>query len=227
MSALKRFTLAASALAVAGLAGCGGGGGAGSEASVNTFPVEAVFVSASTGGLSLNGSAVDGTDTWTISMTISPAADQVFEGVTVKQAVVAMTVKKNGVTALATSGQSFFTINPYAPKGLLLADGSYGVQTVAASVVPVSASVGGSGALGKITVYPDAGKASTLFTQEATWTLETDSASTAFLCTNTAAKDNSNQTISTTAGCYKINSAGTVVGMRWTVAVAGKTLTFR
>lgn len=227
MSAKKRLSMAASALALVGLTGCGGGGGGGTEASVSSFPVEQVFVSASTEGLSLNGSAVDGADTWSVSWTLTPAADQVFEGVMSKQSVLAMTIKKNGVTVLSTSAQNFFVTNPYALKGLILADGSYGVQTVAASPLPVTAKVGTGGAYGKVTVYGDAGKANTLFTQEATWTLEADTVDTAFLCANTTAKDNASQIISTTAACYKINPKGTVIGMKWTTAVAGKTLTFR
>jgi hypothetical protein len=66
-----------------------------------------------------------------------------------------------------------------------------------------------------------------LFTQEATWTLEADTATTAFLCANTTAKETDGQVMATTAGCYKISTAGTVVGIKWTVAVAGKTLKFR
>lgn len=219
---------AAIAFAIAGLVGCGGGGGGDSSAaSTASFPVEAVFVNAITQGISLNGSAVDGSDTWTISVTSVPAADQTFEGVVAKQAAVSTTVKKNGVTVLSSGGQSFSTINPYSPKGLTLVDGSYGVQTVAASVVPVTANVGSSGSLGKITIYQSAAKATTLFTQEATWTLEADTAGTAYLCTNTTAKDTDNQVIATTASCNKINPAGAVVGVKATLAVAGKTLTFR
>lgn len=227
MSQKKRFLMAASALAFVGLVGCGGGGSGGSEASGANFPVEAVFQNASTGGLALNGSAVDGADRWSISLALTPAADEVFERAIAKQNVTAITIKKNDVNALSSSGRSFFAVNPFAPKGLILADGSYGVQTVAASALPITAKVGSGGSYGKITVYQDASKANTLFTQEATWTLEADTVDTAFLCTNTTAKDNSSQVISTSAGCYKIDSKGTVVGMKWTIAVADKTLTFR
>lgn len=228
MVAKKCHRLMVTALAVASLVACGGGGGGGgSEVSSVSFPVEAVFVGANTGGLSVSGGTVDGSDNWTINLTMAPAADQTFEGVAVKQSLTSVTIKKNGATVVSSGGQGFFSTNPYAPKGLILADGSYGVQSVPANVLPATANVGSSGSLGKVTIYQNSSKATTLFTQEGTWTLEADTATTAYLCTNTTAKNTSNQLISTTAGCYKINTAGTVVGLRWTLAVAGKTLTFR
>jgi hypothetical protein len=162
-----------------------------------------------------------------MAMSVTPAPDESFEGTTAKKSVTAITIKKNGTTVLSSGGESFYSINPLKTKGLKLNDGHYGVATVAGSAMSNSAVVGNSGSLGTVTVYTNASKSSIAFTQEATWTLEEDTATTAYACTNTTAKDTTGVLITTTSGCYKIDANGTIKGMKYTLAVAGKTLVFR
>lgn len=172
---------------------------------------------------------MDGTDTWTMALSVSPAADETFEGATTKKSVNAITIKKNGTTVLSSGGESFFSINPFKTKGIKLNDGHYGVATVAGGAMSNAAVVGNSGSLGTVTVYASASKSSVSFTQEATWTLEEDTATTAYACTNTTAKDTAGSVLTTTSGCYKIDPNGTIKGMKYTLYVpaAGKTLVFR
>jgi len=230
---MKIKTTLAVALSAAFLSACGGGSdGDASPAPVTpvaatTFPLNTAYTQVSTTGISLNGTAVDGADTWTMALSVTPAADQTFEGATAKKSVQAITIKKNGATVLSSGGESFFTINPFMVKGLRLNDGTYGVQTVASSVLSNAAKVGDSGSLGITTVYPNSSKSSVLFTQEGTWTLEADTATTAFGCSNIIGKNTAGAVIASTSGCYKIDTNGTVKGMRYTLAVAGKTLVFR
>jgi hypothetical protein len=211
---------------VALLTACGGGGSS-TPTTTATYALDTAYTQASTGGVSLNGTAIDGADTWTLAMSLSPAADETFEGVTSKKAVQSLTIKKNGSTVLSSGGESFFSINPFKTKGLKLNDGSYGVQTVAGGALSNTAIVGNSGPMGTITVYSNSSKSSVLFTQEATWTLEEDTATTAFACINTTAKNTSGVVITTTSGCYKVDSSGTIKGLKYTLSVAGKTLVFR
>lgn len=162
-------------------------------------------------------------------MSTTPAADETFEGTTAKKAIASITIKKNGTTVLSSGGENFFSIAPFKTKGVKLNDGHYGVATIAGSAMSNTAVVGNSGSLGTVTVYSNALKSTISFTQEATWTLEEDTATTAFACTNTTAKDTTGALITTTSGCYKIDSNGTIKGMKYTlyVAAAGKTLIFR
>lgn len=164
-----------------------------------------------------------------MALSISPAADETFEGATAKKSVNAITIKKNGTTVLSSGGETFYSINPFKTKGLKLNDGHYGVATVQGGAMSNSAVVGNSGSLGSVTVYSNAAKTSISFTQEATWTLEEDTATTAYACTNTTAKNTTGSLITTTSGCYKIDPNGTIKGMKYTlyVAAAGKTLVFR
>lgn len=220
------------ALSAVLLSACGGGSDSPPAAPVvstaaTIFPLDTAYTQVSTTGISLNATAVDGADTWTMALSVAPAADQTFEGATAKKSVQAITIKKNGATALSSGGESFFTINPFMVKGLRLNDGTYGVQTVANSVFSNAAKVGDSGSLGITTVYPNSSKSSVLFTQEGTWTLEADTATTAFGCSNIISKSTAGAVIASTSGCYKIDTNGTVKGLRYTLAVAGKTLVFR
>lgn len=221
---LKLTTLLSTAFL---LAACGGGGGDDSVVSNSSFAVQTALQRALSDGVTLSGTAVDGSDTWTLMLNIAPAADEVFEGATSKKAVQSVTFKRNGTTAASTSVQNFFAINPYTPKGLIFTDGKYGLQTIAAGVVSDAARVGASGSLGKMTIYGDATKASVVQTQDATWTLEADTSTTAYACVNTTGKLPNNDVISTAAGCYKIDSSGAILGLRFTLQVSGKTLTFR
>ena len=180
-----------------------------------------------TSGISLAGTAVDGADTWTLSLSLAPAADEVFEGATSKKANESLTIKKNGVTVLTSSIESFFTTNPLVMRGAKYSDGSYAVATVANGALSNTAVVGNSGPFGTLTLYSNSSKTSVLLTQESTWTLETDTATTAYGCVNSVGKNASGAVVSTSAGCYKIDTSGAVKGMKWTLAVAGKTLVFR
>jgi hypothetical protein len=228
---MKKLTaISLTTCAIAAITACGGGGGGSTNSSSpTTYAVDTAYTQAATAGISLNGTAIDGADTWTMALSITPAADETFEGATAKKSVNAITIKKNGTTVLSSGGENFFSINPFKTKGLKLNDGHYGVATVAGSAMSNAAVVGNSGSLGTVTVYSNASKSTISFKQEATWTLEEDTASTAYACTNTTARDTNGTLITTTSGCYKIDPSGTIKGMRYTlfVAAAGKTLVFR
>ena len=229
---MKIKTTLAVALSAALLSACGGGSDSSPAAPVAptaaaTFPLDTAYTQVSTTGISLNGTFVDGADTWTMALSVTPVADQTFEGATAKKSVQAITIKRNGATIVSSAAESFFTINPFTVKGFKISGGSYGVQTVAGTALSNVAKVGDSGSLGSITVYTDSSKSSVFSTQQGTWTLEADTATTAFGCSNITVKDSSGNVGGTTSGCYKIDTNGTVKGMRYTIAVAGKTLVFR
>lgn len=225
----KLTTTGLAACVIASLTACGGGGGSTSNNTPTTFAVDTAYTQAATSGISLNGTAVDGADTWTMAMSVTPAADETFEGATAKKSVVSITIKKNGATVLSSGGESFFSINPFKTKGLKLNDGHYGVATVAGGAMSNAAIIGNNGSLGTVTVYASASKSTVSFTQEATWTLEEDTATTAYACTNTTAKDTAGALPTTTSVCYKIDANGTVKGMKYTLFIpaTGKTLVFR
>ena len=180
-----------------------------------------------TAGVTLNGTAIDGADTYTMAIAITPAADEVFEGVVSKKSIQSLTMKKNGAVLGATTISSYYTINPFTTKGASYSDGTYAVQTTTTGNFPTAARVGDSGTLGTLTLYTNASKTTVQTTTQATWTLEADTASTAFGCANMVLKDAAGTQTGTGAGCYKIDTNGNALGMRFTLSVAGKTLVFK
>lgn len=223
-----RTTLALS-LTSAFLAACGGGGGDSTPttASATTFPLDAAFAKAVINGVSLSGTAVDGVDTWTMTISLTPASDEAFEGVVRKKALQSLTIKKNGTVLTATNIQSYYSLNPFATQGARYSDGTYAVQTSTTGSFAVAAKVGDSGGLGILTLYTNASKTSVQSTTESTWTLEADTATTAFGCANSILKNSAGVQTGTAAGCYKIDTNGNALGMRYTLSVAGKTLVFK
>lgn len=191
-----------------------------------TFPLAAAYAKGFTTGLSLNGTAVDGVDTYTMTLSITPAADEVFEGVVSKKAIETLTMKKNGATVVTDTISNYFSISPMTTKGAIYSDGSYAVQTSTLGSFPLAAKVGDSGSLGTLTLYSNSSKSTVLSTQQSTWSMDADTASTAFGCGNSVFRDASGTQMGTTSGCYKIDTNGNILGMRYTITASGKTLIF-
>lgn len=213
------------------LSACGGGGSdpapAPTPVAAASFPLDAAYAKAMTTGVSLNGTAVDGADTYTMSLSITPASDAVFEGLVRKKSLEVLTLKKNGAVLTATSINAYYTINPFRTQGASYSDGTYAVQPNTTGTFPTTAKVGDSGALGTLILYANASKAIVLGTTQSTWTMEADTATTAFSCVNSVIKDAAGIQTGTAAGCYKIDTNGNALGMRYTLSVAGKTLVFK
>ena len=64
-------------------------------------------------------------------------------------------------------------------------------------------------------------------TMQSSWTLEADTATSAFGCSNGVVKNAAGIQTLTTAGCYKIDTNGNPLGLRFTLSVEGRTLVFR
>ena len=224
---MKIYQPIAGVLLAALLSACGGGGGDATPVAAASFPLDAAYTKAITNGVNLNGTAIDGSDTHTMSVSITPATDAMFEGVVRKKSIQALTIKKNGSVLGVTNIDLYYSLNPFTPQGASYSDGTYAVQTSIVGAFPATAKVGDSGALGTLTLYTNASKATVQSTTQSTWTLEADTATTAFGCVNSVIKSASGVQTGTGAGCYKIDTNGNVLGMRFTLSVAGKTLVFK
>jgi hypothetical protein len=178
-------------------------------------------------GITLNGTAVDGADTYTMSLSITPATDETFEGVVRKKSLEVLTLKKNGAVLNATNIDGYYSTAPFVQWGARYPDGTYAVQTSSTNVFPATAKVGESGAAGTLTLYTSSNKAAVQSTTQSTWTLEADTATTAWSCVNVIVKNAAGLQTSTSAGCTKFDTSGNSLGMRYTLSVAGKTLVFK
>ena len=225
---MKYQTILALALGTTFLAACGGGGSdTPSSTAAATFPLDAAYTKVMTTGVSLNGTAVDGADTYTLSLSIAPAGDEVFEGLASKKSILSLTMKKNGAVLGVDTISSYFSISPFTAKGARYSDGSYAVQTGNTGNLPTAAKVGDGGTLGTLTLYTSASKTTVKATTQSTWTLEADTVTTAFGCANSVVRDAAGTLTGTQSGCYKIDTNGNILGMRYTLSVAGKTLVFK
>lgn len=226
---MKHTKILALSCTTALLTACGGGGGGGDTAApaVFTFPVDAAYTKVMTTATSLSGTAVDGSDTYTLNLSVTPAADETFEGIARKKASQSLTIKKNGAVAVSANYDQFFSVAPFSSKGARYSDGTYGVAT-GTGAYSSSAKIGDSGQIGTLTVYTNSNKTAVVSTSDSTWNIEAaESASTAYACTNSSVKNASGVLVNTASGCFKIDNGGTVVGVKYTLAVAGKTLVFR
>ena len=219
---------AVSALLVA----CGGGGsdsspGTGGSGTSTSYSLDTFQSSFGSVPRSFSATASSGADTYTLFLSSTPAPDAVFEGALRKRATQTLTIRKNGVTIGASTFDNFYQATPWQVIGATYSDGTYAVATTLHPALPNAALVGSSGSLGVLTVYTNATKSTVVLRQEATWTLESDTATTALFCVSTVARNPAGSVVATTSGCTRYDTSGNSVGIRFTIAVDGLTLTFR
>ncbi len=204
-----------------------GGGGSSDTGTATAFPVDAAYTKVMTTANSFNATATDGADTYTMNLSIAPAADEAFEGVTRKKASQSLTIKKNGATAVAVSYDQYFSVSPFVSRGAKYSDGTYGVAS-GSGTLSTSAKIGDSGPFENITLYTNSTKSTVVSSSASTWDLEAaDNASTAYACVNSIVRNSAAVITGTATGCFKIDSAGNTLGVKYTLAVSGKTLNFR
>jgi hypothetical protein len=222
---LRVLTLAAAAFLAA--CGGGGGGGGGPVAAPVTFNLDAAVANALVTGFATGTLTATDTsgNTYTASETVQPAADGTFEGTILKQSKNTVTATKNGAFAGNATSNGFFSVNPLTIKGSTHSDGTYAVASQQ-TALPTAATVGQTGAFYNSTNYASSSKTSVVSTAVATWSLEADTANTAFACINTSTSF-SNGSRSAEADCYKINAAGQIIGGKVTLTINGVTLSFK
>jgi len=209
---------------VAALTACGGGGGDAptSATSAASFPVQALYAKdlSTASSFSLTGTDASGTYTMTWSDTLR--SDAVFEGATRSVSLTTFTIKQ-GNTLLSTSSYlSYYGLNPPRVYGSLNTDGEYTIN-MATGTMPVTAKVGEtwSGSIG--TVYSNSSKTTVLYNTTRNWSMEADTATTAFMCANTIRSGTSD----TGSACRKVDTAGNIIGYRLTLKLNGQIITFQ
>jgi hypothetical protein len=192
------------------LAGCGGGGDSAVTPAVTTFPVEAVLTTVATTAGTYGGNYADSTGSYALAISIAPGAAANFgTSPNLSKTYTTSTVlRKNGGIVGTATAVTYFSTGPLALIGIQA--GSDVTIPSQRTTLPASATVGTSGPFYTGTQYLGG---STVLTSAATgsWSLEQDTASTAFLCLNTSIAG----TLRTTeADCFKINATGAIVGFK-------------
>lgn len=89
------------------------------------------------------------------------------------------------------------------------------------SDLPVSASVGSMGPGASSNSYTNATKATLTGTSVTNWSLNPDTASTAWLCADSSSKTVSGTSTGTGSECYKIDTSGNILGAKMVLNVSG------
>lgn len=230
MGVLASWRASAAAMASVVLTACGGGGGD-SDASPGvsgSFPLSAAYTRAMTQGITLSGTARSGADTFHLALDVRPATDEVFEGTIRKKALVTLALRANGALVANDVVQAYFSVDPYTSRGERYGDGSVVVSATGSGVLPVSAQVGTGGSLGTSTMYTDAARTTVEATMQSTWTLEPGDGNSAYACTHTTIRyAGTVGSADTESLCYRLDTNGNVLGLRYTVSVDGVTLVFQ
>ncbi len=229
-------TLVGVAAIAAGLTSCASAGGGnngtpaptGPVASTLAFPTEAITSAFFQTYQSHTLTAKDSSNnTYTFISTSTPGSASTFESQPAETALASVIVKRNGVTAFTGSYTDYFQVSPYKPLGRVASTGEYIVATFITSL-PTAAKVGQSGAFAWLTGYTNSAKTVLLYNESTTWSLEADTATTAWYCMNSTVTfvvtTSNNYTV---AECLRVNGTGSVLGMRMTSTQRGVTLSFQ
>ncbi len=211
------------------LGGCGGGNGGQSTPSIVTstdsFPIEATFVSLSSTSNVFSASGSDSSgNTYQVTYSISPAADKIVSQLSANPLKVYVSntqVKKNGLTASVVSSENYFTLSPLILYGSYTSATNDWFQTKVYTVLPATAKVGSSGGFYSGSVYYNASK---ILPEpaSATWSLEADTATTAWLCLNRSITNYVDTTSDSI--CFKIDKFGVISSFKLSTTNSGSTL---
>lgn len=242
-------------LAACGSGGGGGGGSSSSSppsqgpvVSTFSFPVEATVMSLVTASSSFTVYASDTQGNgYTLTVSYSPGPSTYYQYIS-SAALPTFTqtglLKVNGVTSGTSSAQVFYSTGPFLVWGSTDGSSTTGtttyeyMQTSAQAPLPATAKVGATGPIYSGTEnrtfcfntvdcsVPENYRTITLGTQSATWSLEADTETTAWLCVNITTIDEAVLDTETTveADCFRINQTGAISAFKTDITASSTAL---
>jgi hypothetical protein len=221
-----RFGRAATLFGMVALLSACGGGGSADAGNTNNYNLDAAITRALVGGVQISGlTGSFGGVGYTLSLAYAPLPDAVFEGASRKAVRQTVTITGGGSTD-TTSGVVYFGVSPYADVGTVADDGSVEVA-VPTGTLPTVARVASSGPLSTSTTYADATKRVVDATTTTTWSLDADSDTTALACLRVDSRETGVATPVSGRLCFRINTAGDVLGAVVVVSSGGNSIEFR
>ena len=207
------------------LSACGGGGGGdGSPPPPEaTFNLDAAFANTLTQGISFpNLRASWNNVSFQLSIASTPTSDGVFLSQTYHRAIESSTVTINGQPGPAASSTLYFTLSPVTLVGGM-DDAGLTIFTPQGSL-PTAASVGSSGPYTRADTYVSDSNRTLLGQTVMSWSLEPDTATTAWACIVYSSMDG----FLFEKDCYRIDAAGTISNAKATMNLTdGTTLSFQ
>ena len=218
----KRMLLAATVAAL--LSACGGGGGSGDATppAPTTFNMEAAIASSLSTGVSFSGlqTTVNG-NVLEFAFSYAPTTDGLFFGDSYKRSIFSSSIKLNGVVSGTGASTNYFSLNPVRVIGTTTSDG-FTTKNAYDGTMPTNATVGQSGPYYHTNVS-FTGDTAVVAQGTTTWSLEADTASTAWACLMTVDSTSPDWE----KDCYRIDAAGQISGAKIVLFVQGQTVTFQ
>ncbi len=197
------------------------------------FPVEAVFTTLASIASTYSASATDAAGNgFLLSVVRLPGpekTDPLIYALPLKTYTQSNTLRKNGNIASTKNIEEFYSTAPlYLFGNLNNIGGSSNVMKVTTQLpLPSISRVGASGVIYRGRNYINSSTA-VFDTWYAMWSLETDSATTAWLCLNIAVTPASGAAGSTAeTDCFRIDQAGNISGFKSDITENGITLSYR
>jgi hypothetical protein len=222
---MKNKAISAAALACL-LSACGGGGDGSPAPAPNavTFDMNTAWGFALSKGVSFSGlQATAQGITFVMSISYTPTTDGPLQGITYKRSTLATTMSASTATAMSTTATEYYTLNPTRMVGEVRDDGSMTLFTWQGDL-PSAGSVGQSGPYFRATGYTSTPGGSAIGEAVVTWSLEEDTATTAWACLSMSLPS---------AGtfyekdCLRIDQSGAISGARAVLNVDGQTVVFQ
>jgi hypothetical protein len=220
LNAKKLFVIST----VAALTACGGGADAtGPVASTNTFNLKSAYAALTSAGWS-KIFTISGTCTGTVSITTGAVnTPTTFETLPALSGTsVTTTTFSNCTPATFTTTETKYTDSNYMTVGYSVSGGDYAVYASPLKL-PTSARVGDTAAVGTITRYTNSTKSTGVGTQENSFVVEADTATTAIFNAISKYYDASNVLQKTVQDRYRIDANNVLTPISMDIATASGT----
>ena len=213
---------------VALLSACGGGGGGGTAApsgpvaSTLSFPLQSAYSALIASGATRTAT-ISGTCSGTASSTAAAATGgATFEGIAGRLSAVSTqtTNLTNCTPASSTRTLTEYFDTNYVPLGFNTSGGLYGVF-LTPPLFPLSVTVGNTGTIGTENLYADSTKSVAAGTQDLSYVIEADTASTAIVDLILRSFDTAHVLTATQHSRYRIAVTGPLIQVSFDAVVNG------
>lgn len=204
-----------------------------SSTSTIDFPVEAVFTSLALTASTYSASATDAAgNSFLLSVNRIPGPDKIDQQIyplSLKTYLQSNTIRKNGNITSTKNFEDFYSVAPFYMFGSLnnISGLSNLMKVTTQLQLPPTGRVGASGVIYRGRNYIN--KSTVSFdTWYATWSLEADSATTAWLCFKTEITPASGPAgLTAETDCFRVNQTGDIIGFKADIIENGITLGYR
>jgi hypothetical protein len=204
---------------------CGGGGSSSTPPPPpSQYPLDSAISAFQQMNHNYNLTATSGSNTFALQIDFAPGTQSTFDGMAALTSTETITLYENGVSQGTNTGTFYFTISPYTQIGGIFTNGEVEVDANQMAL-PDLATVGQTGPFDTYITYTDNTKTTVYETATVTWSLETDTVTSALACLNYEGTMSGSPF--SESDCYQIDENGNVLSIQITLNEGGGTLVFK